>query len=112
MLRISRFELSGLHCTLPYRGICPPRVIFNLHGLFATLDMHSAWIEKEYSQMCTNNICLFRGTFINFLGETLPQLLLYSLHSVLVNNCIGILNLRGRIPNKMGGKEEGGEIQC
>ena len=27
---------------------------FNLHGLFATLDMYSVWTEKEYSQMCTN----------------------------------------------------------
>ena len=26
----------------------------NPHGLFATLDMHSVWTEKEYSQMCTN----------------------------------------------------------
>ena len=34
--------------------VCPPCIIFNPHGLFATLGMYSAWTEKEYSQMCSN----------------------------------------------------------
>ena len=42
--------------------VCPPCVIFNPHGLFATLDMYSAWTEKEYSHMCVP-ICLFRKMF-------------------------------------------------